>query len=116
MLMPSSRVILVARDFPYYKLVFNGVQNIQITVFVVYNFYNGQVQVMSVTSSQSSTIEGNNTGANSGLTGDQVQSNGQTQSNTNNIQTGGQVSNTVGASIQPVNQPQSSSTGQASIN
>lgn len=51
MLPPSSIVVSVSRDFPYYRLVFDNRQNLYVTINVIFNFYTNSVQVMSVTSS-----------------------------------------------------------------
>ncbi len=43
MLSPSSKVIYVARDFPYYKIIFDGYQHIQITIIATFNVYTNKV-------------------------------------------------------------------------
>ena len=47
----SSQVLSIARDFPYYCLVFDSQQGVTITVSVVFNFYCDEVTVNTVTSS-----------------------------------------------------------------
>lgn len=56
-LAPSSKVVLVARDFPYYRLVFDNQQNLYVTVNIVFDFYSGEIQVVSITSNSFSTSQ-----------------------------------------------------------
>jgi hypothetical protein len=51
MLSSSSQVLAVYRDIPYYQLVFQGTDSMQLTFVILYG-YNGSVSVMSATSKQ----------------------------------------------------------------
>jgi hypothetical protein len=61
MLPPSSQLVLVARDFPYYKFIFDNQRNTYVTFNLIYNFYNADVQVISVKSNNFGTIPKLNT-------------------------------------------------------
>jgi hypothetical protein len=64
MLPPDSQVVLVARDFPHYRLVFDNQQNVYVTVNVFYDFYSREVQIISVTSTNFPTSQKTTTSQN----------------------------------------------------
>ena len=61
MLPSNSQVVLVARDFPYYRIVFDNQRNAYATFNLIYNFYNADIQVTSININNFATTQKLNT-------------------------------------------------------